>query len=289
MEQIDLSKDYKKRLLEIYNEDEEQQKKWLDPKYSFKDRAYPLFFVYENKAWVEYLINSNISKTKQNFNNCALIDCERIERFNVRLFDYGRTHVLYCALSDNRELINRYSQLNYEIKYISRGKEYITSYRDFVEQGEDCIYCDLMIKAMNRDMDGLAHNLRIVEDITLKKKSRQWMQPDYEFFKAILNKDKDKAFKFVEFISSIKQHNSRNREDILKKHFVSQPGMGFAKIAWINELEIEPTSDKIFKDLLPIKPLKIYENPIEEIIQKLERNDKIDKKKHSRTIVAEIK
>ncbi len=54
--------------------------------------------------------------------------------------------------------------------------------------------------------------------------------------------------------------------------------MGFAKIAWINELEIEPTSDKIFKDLLPIKPLKIYENPIEEIIQKLERNDKIDKK-----------
>ena len=40
-----------------------------------------------------------------------------------------------------------------------------------------------MIKAMNRDMDGLAHNLQIVENITLKKKTRQWMQPDYEFLK----------------------------------------------------------------------------------------------------------
>lgn len=255
------------KISEWYHRDLERELKTLsDPNYNFK--LYHNFWWYDNekRALYYYFVENNIEKAKQCFYVCAMLDNLSITKFNNMLFGYGANHVSYAALSDNIDFIQIYSQLNYEIHGMSRGKKYTTSFSQLVAQGDHSIYCDCMLKAMSKDLEGLERNLRIMENITLKKKTRQTMKIDYDFFESILNSDKDKATEIINKLTAPRLHNNRNKYSSVQD-FISHPALGFAKIAWINGLEVEPSSDLIPKDLLPIKPNKEYYNEHEKYLK----------------------
>src|SRR5690606_20218014 len=115
-------------------------------------------------------------------------------------------------------------------------------------------------------------NLNIIETGTFKKlpKNDVLLKLDYEFYKALLNKDKIKCEEILEQLVSPKIHKKRNGNLILSK-YVSQPALGYAKLAWRQGLEVEVNSPLVHKELLPIQPLVRYEIPYDFL-----KNDIID-------------
>ena len=215
--------------------------------YIFKNSAFTLWGAFETRAWCELIKSSDLGACKSSFYNCGLIDIE-CGLFNDNIFSAGRNRPLYAALSDNTELHKQFSDINY---IMQGGPHTGKTFKDIAKKGHDELYIDCIIKALNLDLDGLKENIKILENVTLKKKTRQWMLPDYEFFKSILTGNKDLAFNSINLLST-KHHRKRNTHSFELKDVVSQPAMGFAKIAWINGMQLEFESPLIFNELLPI-------------------------------------
>ena len=200
------------------------------------------------------MINKN---SRQHFYIAALLDKLRIDYFNNRLFDFGLPYVCYPILSDNEQLIKEYSQLRYQ-----KGVNAELSMDEMVLQGESAIWCNTIQFFMANDIKGIERNLNIIETLTLPKlpKNQQELKLDYEFYKALLSKDKSKCEEILEQLVSPKIHKKRNDNAILSK-YVSQPALGYAKLAWRQGLEVEVNSPLVPKEILPIEPLDNYEIP----------------------------
>lgn len=243
----------------------EFESKWFIYKNS-KDSIWETFHLI---GWNESLINENYSNAKQAFSDCAKADIYYFDLFRnnvgTDLFSFGRTHALVTALSDNQEAIKDYSKIDYEIPF--RGKKKM-KFSELASKGEGHIYCDIIIKAMNKDLDGVSKDIEIIKNKCLPKKKNQWMELDLQFFQSIINKDKDSAFKIINILAT-KEHKKRNKDSWIYKDLISQPALGFAKILWINGIELEFNNKFLINELLPIKPNGNYKDNIELLINKM--------------------
>ncbi|HNV52503.1 MAG TPA: immunity 49 family protein [Tenuifilaceae bacterium] len=203
------------------------------------------------------LTRDEIFSVKSNFFLCGLIDEFRVVKFNNRLLDYGLNHISLVLLSDNEQLILRYSKLRYQ-----RGTNAQLSMDEMVAIGETAVWCNTVQFFMANDNEGVVRNLNILETITLKKlsKNQQELLLDYEFYKALLARDKAKMEEVLEKLVSHKTHKKRNDNPILNQ-YISLPALGYAKLAWRKGIEVEVNSPLVPKELLPIKPNESYEIP----------------------------
>tara|TARA_R110002012_G_scaffold21035_1_gene74021 strand:+ start:2735 stop:3451 length:717 start_codon:yes stop_codon:yes gene_type:complete len=215
---------------------------------------------FEAEAWYKYLVENNVAESKEAFSNCAKIDLEECA-FNKDIFGYKRNSPLYAVLSDNNKIINSFSKIDYTIR---SGPLKNKSYKEIVKAGKSHIYIDTIIKSMNQDYEGLSANLKTMESVLLKMKKYAVLKIDFDFFNGILNKDKDVIFKSINTLST-KEHKKRNRESAFYKDLISQPAMGYAKIAWRNGFELEFESPLIHNGLLPIKPNFNYTDKVLEL------------------------
>jgi hypothetical protein len=211
---------------------------------------YELFSVFD-------VVNMDYINSKSNSSIAGLLDEFRISKFNDRLLDYGLNHIGFAILSDNEPLIQSYSKLRYK-----RGANAELSMDEMVLQGESAIWCNTVQFFMANDFKGIERNLNIIETLTLPKlpKNQQELKLDYEFYKALLIKDKSKCEEILEQLVSPVIHKKRNDNAVLNK-YVSQPALGYAKLAWRQGLEVEVNSPLVPKEILPIEPLDNYEIP----------------------------
>lgn len=208
----------------------------------------------EETLAVKSLIDNDFKKVKNHYYLCGLIDELRVLKFNNNLFDYGLPYMSYPLLSDNEKLILRYSKLRYQPWGKMEGMD------ESVSKGKSAIWCNTIQFFMANDLEGVERNLNTIETITLKKlpKNQQELKFDYEFYIALLNKDKNKCEEILEQLVSPKIHKKRN-SDLLLRQYISQPALGYAKLAWRQGIEVEVNSPLIPKKLLPIQPLESYE------------------------------
>ena len=236
----------------------EFESKWFIYKNS-KDSIWETFHL---KGWNESLITKNYANAKQAFSDCAKADIYYFDLFknnvSTDLFSFGRIHALVTALSDNQDAIKNYSKIDYEIPF--RGKKKV-KFSELVLKGEGHIYCDIIIKAMNKDLEGVSKDIEIIKNKCLPKKKNQWMETDLRFFESIINKDKDSAFEIINILAT-KDHKKRNKDSWIYKDLISQPALGFAKILWINEIELEFNNKFLINELLPVKPNNDYKDNI---------------------------
>lgn len=242
-------------LIESYNRGQERLKKYADKGYILKNCLLMIWQAFESSAWFNLLNNENLKEAKQSFNDCGFTDLEEC-KFNSDIFGYKRNSPLYAALSDNSELINQFSSVDY---ILQSGPKNGKSFKEIAQTGENHIYIDSIIKSMNKDYDGLSLNLQTMDSVFMKKKKNAAFEADMDFFRGLLNKDKDKVFESINLLAT-KKHKSRNRHSFFYEDIVSQPAMGYAKIAWINGLELEFDLPLIHNELLPVKPLDSYED-----------------------------
>ena len=211
---------------------------------------------------IEAIVNiglKNFKEAKNNYYICGLIDIFGVAKRNkrYRFLDYDLPAICSAILSDNEHLIQKYSKLRYQ-----KGANAELSMDEMVLKGESAIWCNTVQFFMANDTQGVERNLNIIETLTLPKlpKNQQELKLDYEFYKALLSKDKSKCEEILEQLVSPKVHKKRNDNPILNK-YVSQPALGYAKLAWRQGIEVEVNSPLVPREILPIEPLDNYEIP----------------------------
>lgn len=218
---------------------------------------------YCEEAFYIYAIKDNkYIEAKNHFNNCGLLDCYSIEKYNNRFLDYNFIRPLIALLSDNEELIQRYAQLRYRSFYRKDGEEEFTplTMEEMVEDGEGAVWANTIQYFMANDMQGVQRNLNIIKTKRLKNvPTTDSFYYDYEFFKALYEGNTSKIEEILEKFLSPKIHKERNDSPFNK--YISMPALGYAKLAWRRGLEVEVKSKLIPKELLPIEPLAHYDIP----------------------------
>jgi hypothetical protein len=205
-------------------------------------------------------LEGEIRKSKQYFNNIGLIDIFLTQNYfksHSRFLDFDIPRCLLPVLSDNEELIQRYSKLRYQ-----RGANAELSMGEMVAIGELPVWCNTVQFFMANDNAGVERNLHIIETKTLPNlpKKEEGLKDDYEFFKALFAGEKAKMEEVLEKLVSPKIHRKRNDNPILNL-YISLPALGYAKLAWRKGIEVEVNSPLVPKELLPIRPNETYEIP----------------------------
>ncbi len=213
-----------------------------------------LWFCEESFA-IGFIKEQEFQKAKTSFNNCVILNCYSLSKFNDRFFDYGLHQISYAVLSDNEPLIQSYAKLRYQ-----QGANAELSMDEMVAIGELPIWCNTVQFFISNDAAGVERNLNIIETKTLNilPKKEEGLKDDYEFYKALHIGDKAKMEEVLEKLVSPKIHKKRNDNPILNQ-YISLPALGYAKLAWRKGIEVEVKSNLVPKELLPIKALDNYE------------------------------
>lgn len=249
MNKLDLIIEDKKKSINIWL-------KHIREKSSNLDMMALNFRFFETDLAIKSIANADFIQAKQHFYSASLLDKLRIEKFNNTLFDFGLGYTLFPVLTDNEDLIGQYSSLRYN----SWGR--MPNMDENVSKGKSAIWCNTIQFFMINDIQAIERNLNIIETLTLPKlpKNQKELKIDYEFYKALLSKDKAKCEELLEQLISPKIHKKRNDNAILAK-YVSQPALGYAKLAWRQGVEVEVNSPLVPREILPIEPLDNYEIP----------------------------
>ena len=239
-----------------------------DKSYIFKNCKLTIWEAFQIEGWYEFLVNHNIEKAKQCFYNGAKSDVYYYKLFteNVEdLFSYGRTHVLQASLSDDKSIMNEYSLIDYQLK--KSGKKLVW-YHDMVQQGESHIYCAMINRAMNSDISGLSELIEVAKTKTVVKKINEWILLDLGFFQALVDRDMDNIYKVINTLCT-SEHKKRNKHSWIYKDLVSQPAQGYAKIAWLNDLQVEVDNPLVHNELLSLQPNQSYNDDAGELISRM--------------------
>lgn len=215
-------------------------------------------------ALYSFLEEHNLSKAKQHFYVCGLLDAFRIKTYQDRMFDYDLHSIGYAMLSDNLPFVKDvFTKLTYQSTYLEDITEKVKTITmdDNVLKGEGAIFTNTVQQFLLGNTALIERNLSIMEKVWFNKPhENSTLQYDVNFFKALYQRDISKCEVILKDMVSPKIHQKRNDDALLKK-YVSMPALGYAKLAWILGVEVEVKSKLIPKELLPVKPLESYEIP----------------------------
>jgi hypothetical protein len=213
-------------------------------------------------ALYSFFEENNLSKTKQHFYACGLLDAFRIKTYEDRMFDYDLHSIGYAMLSDNLHFVKSvFANLTYNSTYLEdiTEKAIPITMEDNVLQGEGAIFTHTVQQFLLGNNNIIERNLEIMEKVYFNAPHQNsTLQCDVNFFRALYQKDVSKCEAILKEMVSPKIHQKRNDDPVLKK-YISMPALGYAKLAWILGIEVEVKSKLIPKELLPIKPLDNYE------------------------------
>ena len=175
------------------------------------------------------------------FYNCGRIDEYFIKKYDDRTLDSGVSHLLYAVLSDDKSLMTRYAELGH------------SKYQWMAEHGHSTLLY-AMQQVIKEDWERLKWSLNIMA--TKDQKLNAVLLPDRFFFEGLLNKDEGKVNDALKRL--LKDHKKRNKYMGIAQDYISIPALGYAKLAWLKEMEIEIDHPLIPKELLPYRPLENY-------------------------------
>ncbi len=222
-------------------------------KYALGFGAIGLWGYNANKG-VHFLLNEkNLEKAKESFYLSGRMsyvqnqDTEYIKKEFQSEFTFTYpSHWSLILVSDCKELIDTFSKMRYK------------NYEKDLKKGENilavCMQCALL-----NEKDKLIECLPIFEKVMKQMKTLKF---DKEFFIGFLESDNEKMEYAIKELLIPKVHSSRNQYS-LQKEFLSYPSLGYAKLAWIKGFEVGINNPLVPKELLPIKPLKKYEDTYE--------------------------
>jgi hypothetical protein len=255
-------------LEEAYTIEVNQEKKLLSkPNADLKHLASSL--TWKNHVFATYAMAKEHSfvQAKQHFFVGALLDTFRILRFQNRLFDYALSGVCNALLSDNIPFLKEvYANLSYSTTYRDEKNniQVPITMGEMASEGESAIFVQTIQFFLKDDMAMVERNIDLIETIHLPQiaENPELLEDDLIFFKALHAKDRGKCEEILAKFVSPEVHEKRNENPLLNK-YMSQPAMGYAKLAWIMNVPVEVNSSLIQTALLPVNPNTEYKIPYE--------------------------
>lgn len=186
-------------------------------------------------------IEENYSKAKECFYRAARVAEFMSNKYDRRIIDSGINPISYALLSDNHELIERYSVLKNTINDDTQiGFQLPNAVQNILQE----------------DWDKLSWNIRCLERF-VKFPKLKWYAPVLDVFNGFKEKDGQLIKKGLDEL--LKTHKKRNKDPLVSKFF-SADTSGYNKLAWLKGYEIELGNDFVPKELMPIRPLERYED-----------------------------
>jgi len=184
-------------------------------------------------------IKQNIREAKIRFHNAASVAEFASNNLNRRVMDTGTFQISYALLSDNSELIKRYSVLKNPVNNdTSMGYQLANSMQNILLD----------------EWEKLDWNIRGIKRFVCHSKFK-W----YAGVVPVLNgfRQKDAAMIELGMNELLTTHLKRNK-DSFTSEFISLDTAGFNKLAWIKGYPIDMKSEFVPQELMPIKPLENY-------------------------------
>ncbi len=162
-------------------------------------------------------------------------------KYDRRIIDSGINQISYALLSDNKELIKRYSVLRNTINHeLNIGFQLPNAVQNILLD----------------NTEKLAANIRNIERFVRVPRFK-WWSVTVGLLNGFLNKDRyqiENALKVM-----IQTHKKRNNDPLISKFF-SVDTAGFCKLAWLKGHEIDLNSTLVPLEMMPVKPLDKYED-----------------------------
>jgi hypothetical protein len=210
--------------------DDKKNKRFFIPRLQGSNAVNALYVVY---------IQNDIEYAKQCYSNYAEISIYMSEKHERRVMDTGIYDISYALLSDNVNLIRRFSRLKNPINAInSFGYQLPNAMQNIL---------------LNND-EKLLDNIR---DITrfVKLPRIAAYAPTVEVFNGFANHNADEIKAGLEAL--LKTHRKRNNDPLISRFF-SIDTAGLCKLAWIKGFEINLSNGLVPQSLMPCKPLDRY-------------------------------
>jgi len=233
--------------------------------YIFKNSVRQIQSSYQFIAWDSWVNSNDLNSFKNGLSNSILTLVRSNENFR-NLGSYmtlPRIPICELALSDNQDLMQTFSNQDYEVR-LSESKS--GKYSELVKSGGIQIYVALFLAAMKGDMAELGNLLSIIER---PKSKRLYFEDELPFFKGLLENDKDLIVNTINDIGSTRNHKRTNSNNGIFKDIASLPAIGYAKIAWINNHQIEFQNKLIHNELLPVSSNISYSYDVDSIIDNM--------------------
>lgn len=204
----------------------------------FSMTAWDMFQTFALKA---FFLDKNLDFSKLCFYKCGLLAELLINKYDVKILDYGIVHLTYTLLTDNDELIKRFAHLKH------------SNYAEIIQTGRSTpMY---ILQCLIRE--DWSEFERAMEIMTPKIASKLKMELDVEYYRAFADKDKGKMEQILIELLAPKVHKRRNNQQIYSD-FISQPALGYAKLAWLKGIEVVVNSPLVPRELLTVRPLEKY-------------------------------
>lgn len=161
--------------------------------------------------------------------------------------DYHHIHFAPMAnviLSDEPNIIHRIANLQHNgmVRPIQRGDGFDFQAFQFILK-EDWASLQALVERMDTKM--------------LVQKQWQFALWDREVFVGFLERDKAKIENALKEMLVPKVHKARNKHQIYPE-CVSFPALGYAKLAWMQGMEVAVNNPLVPQELLPVQPLAVY-------------------------------
>jgi hypothetical protein len=189
-----------------------------------------------------FFIDKDPHFAKLCFYKCGLLDELLINKYDEKILDSGIVHFTYALLSDNKDLIKRYADLKH------------STYAQTIKLG-NAVPMYVLQCLLKDDWNDFEQAMVIMNTKTVPKFK---MELDAAFYMALAEKNKTKMEQIISELLTPKVHKLRNNQQGVFGDFISQPALGYAKLAWIKGVEIEVNSPLVPKELLPVAPLPEY-------------------------------
>ena len=186
-------------------------------------------------------IKKNYQQSKKYFYKAAVVAEYMSKKYDRRIIDSGINQMSYALLSDNKELIERYSVLrNTKNHELNIGFQIPNAVQNI----------------LLGNTDKLEENIHNLERF-VKVPRFKWWASIADVFKAFIAKD----MKLIEsgLHQMLQTHKKRNTDPLISK-FLSIDTAGLCKLAWIKGYDIDLKSELVPIELMPIQPLDTYED-----------------------------
>jgi hypothetical protein len=200
-----------------------------------------------NLGIASYFLDKDIFLMKKRFSYTGQM-AEYLNNFyEVPWLPYRFSNFSYTLCSDHKELIARFGTLK------------IPNSVKAIGQTENCVMLAMM-DLIREDWTGVAQYISVLEDLAQKPKPSVYTPIHIATLKAFMAQDAVAIQKALIRFEDKKLKAHRKKVNIDEK-FVSIVPLGYAKLAWLQGMEIQLDSEYIPKDWLPYQPLEEYTIP----------------------------
>jgi len=193
---------------------------------------------------IDFFRKKAFHEFKQKIYNSAMIYEYCFNIYNNYWISYNMKPYTYALLSDNKNLVNRFSNIS-----LADSGQNTAAFYNYSIQG-----------LLRDDPEMINKSLKIIDKGISSRKEVSIKRAHKMCIEGIVNKDKVQILKGIhEF--ELKRNKKRFIANDICENFISFFPVIYAKIAWMKDMKIDPGSKFVPFDLLKIEPLNEYTIP----------------------------